>query len=110
MQRDPNTGEMNDTTEVVIIKPPKPGSRKRSRLFFDVFNEDTESIELDIYLQDGTFKKRIFKGTIVPNGRFRYSSDSGERYELDEAKSIRAVLNSAVTTSQPRWYATWQDL
>lgn len=110
MARDPHEGELNGTTEVILIRPPRPGSSRRTDLFVAIFNEDTVDIDLEVYLISGTLRHNIFDGTIAADGRFRWSSKSGEEYELDESyKSIRTVLGGAVTTNQPTWYARWRE-
>ncbi len=110
MARDPHEGEMNDTTEVVLIRPPRPGSSRRTNLFVSIFNEDTVVIALELYMMSGTIRHNIFVGPIAPDGRFVLPTKSGHEYELDEpCKSIRAVLGGAATTSQPMWYANWRE-
>ena len=110
MARDPHEGELNGTTEVILIRPPRPGSSRRTDLFVAIFNEDTLDIDLEVYLISGTLRHNIFDGTIAAGGRFRLPHNSGEGYVLDESdKSIRAVLGGAVTTNQPTWYANWRE-
>lgn len=110
MARDPHEGELNGTTEVVLIRPPRPGASLRTDLFVSVFNEDTVGIPLEVYLISGTIRHNIYKGTLVPGERFRWSSKSGEDFDLDESyKSVRAVLGGAVTTNQPTWYVNWDE-
>ena len=110
MAIDPHEGELNGTTEVILIRPPHPGSSKRTDLFVAIFNEDSADIALQVYMVSGTLTHKIFDGTIVSKGRFRWPSKSGEDYVLDEpSKSIRAVLGGAPTT-QPTWYANWREV
>lgn len=110
MARDPHEGELNGTTEVVLIRPPRPGSSRRRNLFVAILNNDSADIALQVYMIAGTIRHDIFDGTIASKGRFRWSSISGEQYELDEpSKSIRVVLGGAPTT-EPTWYANWTEL
>lgn len=110
MAIDPHEGDMNGTTEVVLIRPPRPGSSRRSDLFLSIFNEDSVAVPLEVYLVSGTIRHNIFKGNLASDERFRWSSKSGEDFDLDESyKSIRAVLGGAVTTTEPTWYANWTE-
>lgn len=110
MARDPHEGELNGTTEVILIRPPRPGSSRRHNLFVAIFNEDGADIELQVYMVSGTIIHKIFDGTIASKGRFVWSSERGEGYELDEpSKSIRTVLGGTPTT-QPTWYANWSEV
>lgn len=110
MARDPHEGELNGTTEVILIRPPRPSSSKRTDLFVAIFNEDSNDIALQVYMVSGTLTHSIFDGTIVSKGRFRWTSKSGEAYVLDEpSKSIRAVLGGSPTT-QPTWYSNWHEV
>ena len=100
-------GTMNGTTEVTLVSAPRDSVRRVVKLV-NLFNDDTATATVHLYLKDGATLRQL-RQQAIPTKETREYPERGV-YVLDATtKSIVAKLAGVPALSQPIFSANWGD-
>lgn len=93
-------GQLNGVTPVVLVAPP-PSSKTHVVSEIIIFNHDTASVTVSIYIENtaGT-NSTVWEGTLPPNGSWRLS-DAGVASAVDGMRYTNPFVRASVESGVP---------